>query len=78
MARTFVYRYVGQEEPVVKLDPDEKITIPERGEIIVRNGKTWRVDSVKFVETFGPERESPSRLEVRVSLASLRSPQACI
>ncbi len=48
--------------------------IPE-GEILVRNGKTWRVVSVKLEDNTGPERTSQSPMEVRVSLMSLCSQQ---
>lgn len=73
MARTFLYQYLVGEETrtVVKPDPDETMVIPEKGEIIVRNGKTWRVVSVKLQDNTEPGRTSQSPMEIRVSLMSL-------
>ncbi len=75
MARIFMYKYLGDEQPktVMEDDPDERAPIPEKGEIIVRNGNIWRVLSVELAERMGPAQSSRCSLEVRVCMARIRS-----
>ena len=50
MSRVFLYHYLGDKErkTIVEDDSDETMAIPEKGEILVRNGSIWRINSVTF------------------------------
>lgn len=57
-AKQFVYRYNGDvKSEEVEQDLDGKVEVPHRGQLIVRNGKNWRVIHVEtqsFLNKSGP------------------------
>jgi hypothetical protein len=72
MARIFTYRYFG--DPPSKNDPVERdlndvLPVPEIGEIVMRQGKNWRVDSVMVVRTIHPKGAKQPPLEYFITLA---------
>ena len=75
MARVFMYEYLGdaQSKTVVEDDPEERVQVPEKGEIVVRNGIIWRVLCVTFTQHEGPTQSSQCPLEVRIRMARIRS-----
>ncbi len=76
MARTLLYKYEGDErvqQDSAAFDPDDSVTIPVKGDIMKREGKTWRVDSVTNIITMGPSRYSQPGREFLITLKNVTS-----
>ena len=76
MARALLYKYEGDErvqQDSAAFDPDDSMTIPVKGDIMERRGKTWWVDSVTNIMTMGPSRYSQPPREFLITLKNVAS-----